>query len=432
MLVSKIHLPRRTVLKALGATVGLPLLDAMIPAGTALSRTAAAPRPCLSFVYFPHGAVMDQWTPRGEGTGLELSPILAPLAPFRQQVTVVSGLANRSAIVPPVHAITPATWLSCITPRASPEPSAGVTVDQLAAAQLRSDTPFDSIQVATEVAGGEGASDRVYGDAYVKTISFRSPTMPLPMEHDPRKLFQRLFSVSEQDSAYHDRRSVLDPVRRDAADLSRKLGPRDRALLDDYLANVRSIEQRVHAFVPARPQSRDVSSDIPTAFDDHVRLMFDLIALAYEAGLTRVSTFMMAAEVSNQSYAFMGVPDSFHALSHHGNSPAKLERLAKLQTYNTALFAEFVGKLARMRAGDGSMLDHSLIMYGSNMSNSNLHDHCGLPLTLVGGGCGKLAGGRHLRCPERTPLANLHVALLNKVGIPTSAFADSTAGLAAI
>jgi Protein of unknown function (DUF1552) len=425
MLISKIHLPRRTVLKALGATVGLPLLDAMIPAGTALSRTGAAPRPCLSCVYFPHGAVMDRWIPRGEGTGLELAPILAPLAPFRQQVTVVSGLVNRSAIAPPVHAITPATWLSCVTPRPSPETWAGVTVDQIVATQLRHDTPFDSIQVATEVVGGMGASDNLYGDAYVKTISFRSPTEPLAMEHDPRRLFQRLFSVSSR-----DRRSVLDLVRRDAADLSRKLGPADRALLDDYLANVRSIERRVHAFVPARLELEQVSAEIPTAFDEHVRLMFDLIALAFEAGLTRVATFMMAAEVSNQSYAFMGVPDSFHALSHHGNSPAKLERLAKLQTYNTALFAEFVGRLARMRAGDGSMLDHSLIVYGSNMSNSNLHDHSGLPLVLVGGGCGQLAGGRHLRSPERTPLANLHVALLNKVGIPTSAFGDSTAELA--
>jgi hypothetical protein len=435
MLIRKIHLPRRTVLKALGATVGLPLLDAMIPAGTALGHTAAAPRPCVSFVYFPHGAVMDRWTPRTDEAGFALPPILAPLVPFRGQLTVVTGLENRSAIAPPVHAITPATWLSCTTPRVSPQPHAGITVDQIVASKLGCDTPFASIQVATEAAGGEGSSDRIFGGDYARTVSFRSPTEPLPMEDDPRDLFQRLFgqegTAVEQSRGGRPLRSVLDLVRHDAADLSRKLGARDRARMDDYLANVRSIEQRVFSFVSC-VESQETSSRPATAFDEHMRLMFDLTALAYEAGLTRVATFMMAAEVSNQAYGFIGVPDSFHALSHHGNSPAKLERLAKVQTYNTALFAEFVGKLARMPDGAGSMLDHSLIVYGSNMSNSNLHDHSGLPVALLGGACGRLSGDRHLRCPEHTPLANLHVALLEKVGIPAAAFGDSTARLAAI
>jgi hypothetical protein len=436
MLISKIHLPRRTVLKALGATVGLPLLDAMIPAGTALGRTAAAARPCVSFVYFPHGAVMDSWTPRTDGAGFDLPPILAPLAPLREQLTIVSGLENRAAIASPVHAITPATWLSCTTPRMSPEPQAGVTVDQVMAAKLANDTRFDSLQVATEVSGGEGASDRVFGSTYAKTLSFRSPSTPLSMEQDPRKLFRRLFGQDEvlegvSASATHSRRSVLDLVGPDAADLSRRLGPRDRALLDDYLAKVRSVEQRVEAFRPGA-ESQETLSGPPTAFDEHVRLMFDLIALAYEAGLTRVSSFMMAAEVSNQSYGFIGIPDSFHSLSHHGNSPAKLERLAKVQAYNTTLFAEFASKLAGIADGEGSLLDHSLIVYGSNMSNSNLHQHTDLPLALVGGACGRLVGDRHLRYPMHTPLANLHVALLNKVGIPTTAFADSTGTLAEV
>jgi hypothetical protein len=420
MLISKIHLPRRTVLKALGATVGLPLLDAMIPAGTALGRTAAAPRPSMSFIYFPHGAVMDQWTPRAIGTGLDLPQILAPLAPYSDSLTVVTGLENKAAIAPPVHAITPATWLSCATPRVSPQPHAAVTLDQVVAGRLSQDMPFDSIQVATEPAGGEGSSDRLYGDVYAKTISFRSPAAPLPMEHDPRELFRRLFGSLAQ------RRSVLDLVRHDAADLSRKLGPRDRTVLADYLASVRAIEQRAQAFVPA-------ATGLPaTPFDAHMELMFDLIALAYQGNATRVATFMMAAEVSNQQYDFIGVPDSFHALSHHGNSPAKLARLAKVQTYNTAAFAQFVGKLAAMPDGDGSMLDHSLIVYGSNMSNSNLHDHQRLPLALLGGACGKLRGKRHLQCPQHTPLANLYVSLLDKVGIPTAAFADSTGALAAV
>jgi hypothetical protein len=444
MLISKIHLPRRTVLKALGATVGLPLLDAMIPAGTALARSAAAPRPSMSFIYFPHGAVLDQWTPRTAGTGLELPQILAPLSPYRDYLTVVSGLENKAAIAPPVHAITPATWLSCTTPRVSPESHAAVTLDQMVAGKLSLENPFESIQVATEAAGGAGSSDRLYGDGYARTVSFRSPTAPLPMEHDPRKLFRRLFGVAH--AAQDDRtvgqsaqrRSLLDLVRQDAADLSRKLGPRDRAVLADYLANVRAIEERVQAFVPtamiggSQERSRSPASSPATRFDEHLRLMFDLIALAYQGNGTRVASFMMAAEVSEQQYDFIGVPDSFHSLSHHGNSPAKLARLARVQAYNTAAFARFVATLAAMPDGDGSMLDHSLIVYGSNMSNSNLHDHTRLPLALVGGACGKLAGNRHLICPEHTPLANLYVSLLDKVGIPTAAFADSTGALASV
>ncbi|HEY6923582.1 MAG TPA: DUF1552 domain-containing protein [Steroidobacteraceae bacterium] len=430
MLISKIHLPRRTVLKALGATVGLPLLDAMIPAGTtsrALARSTGTARPCVSFVYFPHGAVMDQWTPRGNGgrlDGLDLPRILAPLAPFRKQLTIVSGLENRSAIAPPAHAITPATWLSCTPPAPvlnGVVPKAGVTVDQVVAATLGQHTRFDSIQLATEVQGGDGASDRVYGAAYSRTISFRAPSSPLTMEHDAAKVFRKWVGQDEITTSPSQpaTTSVLDLVRQDAADLSRRLGARDRAVLGDYLENVRAIERRVQA-------------PTPLAFNEHVELMFDLMALAYEANLTRVGTFMMAAEVSNQSYDFAAVGESFHALSHHGNSPEKLQRLAQAQAYNTNLFAKFVSKLAKTPDGDGSLLDHSLILYGSNMSNSNLHDHSNLPVALLGGGCGKLTGGRHIRVPEHTPLANLHVALLNEAGAPTEAFGDSTGMLTAI
>jgi len=444
MLISKM-LPRRTLLKALGATVGLPLLDAMIPAGRgpsrAFGRTAIAPRLAVSFIYFPHGAVGDQWIPSAAGAGLELPPILAPLAPFRDQLTVISGLENKAAAAPPVHAITPATWLSCATPQVAPQLRASLTVDQIMARKLGQDTPFASIQVATEVSGGEGSADRIYGSGYVKTISV-GPSAPLPMEHDPRKLFQRLFGwpiglPGRPMGQDHDGggqsappRSVLDLIRADAAALHRKLGPRDRAVLADYLANVREVERRVHAFVPAEAPGGARESSSPTRFDEHMQLMFDLIALAYQANATRVTSFMMAAEVSDQQYDFIGVPDSFHALSHHGNSPAKLARLARIQAYNTSVFAKFVGKLATLPDGDGgSLLDHSLIVYGSNMGNSNLHGHSQLPVALLGGGCGRLRGNRHVRCPEHTPLANLHVALLNAAGIPTTAFADSTGEL---
>jgi hypothetical protein len=391
----------------------------------------------MSFIYFPHGVVLDQWTPRTGAAGLELPPILEPLAPFRDRLTVISGLENQAAIAPPVHAITPATWLSCARPGLSPGAQpAGVTLDQLVARKLGQDMPFDSIQVATEVGGGEGSSDSRCGDAHARTISFRASSSPLPMEHDPRKLFGRLFGQNETRVAEG---SVLDLVREGAADLSRTLGGRDKAVLADYLANIRAIERRVNAFVPAAVPDRSAQSREPsrqdlnraaTTFDEHIRLMFDLIALAYEANATRVATFMMAAEVSNQHYDFVGVPESFHSLSHHGNSLAKLARLARVQACNTALFAEFVAKLAAMPDGDGSMLDHSLIVYGSNMGNSNRHDHSDLPLALLGGACGKLSGNRHVRCPEPTPLANLHLTLLNKAGIPASTFGDSTGELA--
>ena len=411
MLIRKIHLSRRTVLKGLGVSVGLPLLDAMIPAATALARTAAAPQPCMTFVYFPHGAVMDQWTPKKDGADFDLPPILAPLAPFQKQLTIISGLENRSAAAAPVHATTPGTWLSCVSPRMSHDPCCGITLDQVAAQKIGLYTQLPSLGVGTEEQGGEGSRDRNYGGGYSRTISFRTPSTPLPMEHDPRTLFQQLFGQAKAQP------SVLDPVRHNADDLSRTLGPRDRALLDDYLSAIREIEGRVQK---------------PLAFDEHMQLMFDLIALAYQANLTRISTFMMAAEVSNQPYTFIGIPDAFHSLSHHQNNPAKMARLAKVQSFHTRLFASFVRKLARMPDGDGSMLDHSFILYGSNMSNGYLHDHFPLPTALVGGGCGQLQGNQHLRYPDRTPLANLHVALLNKAGIAMKNFGDSTGELAEI
>jgi hypothetical protein len=407
--LTKKFLSRRTVLQGAGVTIALPLLDAMLPAGVALANTAAAPRPRMAFVYFPHGAVMDKWTPKAEGADFDLPPILEPLEPFRKQLTVVSGLENTSAVASPVHAITPGTWLSCVPPRISHDPYGGITIDQIAARHICQDTPLSSLEVATEEQGGEGSCDRNFGSSYGKTISFRTPSTPLPMEHDPRKLFQQLFG--EGGTA-----SVLDLVSREAKDLERSLGARDRALLEDYLTSVREIERRL----------------IPGSFDEHMNLMFDMMALAFQANLTRVATFMMAAEVSNQSYSHIGISDAFHPLSHHANSPQKLERLSKVQVYHTRVFAKFVHKLQQTNDGEGSMLDNSIILYGSNMSNSNLHDHFPLPSAIVGGGCGRIKGNQHLRYPDRTPLANMHVALLNRAGVPTESLGDSTGQFAQI
>jgi len=439
MFITKKFLARRTFLRGAGVSIALPLLDSMIPAATALAQTAAAPKPRMAFIYFPHGAVMDKWTPQAEGRNFDLPPILAPLAPFQKHLTIISGLENKPAIAAPVHAVTPGTWLSCVPPRISHDPYGGITIDQIAARHIGQETSLPSLEVATEEQGGEGSCDRNYGCSYGKTISFSTPSTPLPMEHNPRKLFQQLFgqgdTPAERAAMLRENASILDLVRRDAADLRGSLGPRDRALLADYLDNVREIERRVETI-----SQRDVSqlklpeapAGIPSSFDEHIRLMLDMIALAFQANLTRVASFMMAAEVSNQPYNHIGIADAFHPLSHHQNNPAKMERLSKVQIYHSQVFAKFVQKLAELPDGEGSMLDNSFILYGSNMSNSNLHDHFPLPTAVVGGGCGRLKGNQHLRYADKTPLANLHWTLLERAGISVESVGDSTGRFAEI
>jgi hypothetical protein len=433
MYITRKHLSRRTVLKGTGAAVALPLLDAMIPAATAIAKTAAAAKPRMAFIYFPHGAVMDKWTPKKEGADFDLPPIIASLAPFQKQLTIVSGLENKSAIAAPVHAITPGTWLSCVPPRISHDPYGGITVDQIAAKHIGQDTPLPSLEVGTEERGGEGSCDRNYGCSYGKTIAFRDPATPLPMEHNPRKLFQQLFgagdTTDERALLVRENQSLLDLVARDAKDLKKQLGARDQAMVEEYLATVREIERRVQQL-----STRDLSdislpdapSGIPSKFDEQLRLMFDMIALAWQANLTRVTSFMMAAEVSNQPYNFIGISDAFHPLSHHANNPQKLERLARVQAWNTAEFARFVKKLSTTPDGENSMLDNSLLLFGSNMSDSNLHNHYPLPTALVGGGMGKLKGNQHLRYADRTPIANLHLTLLDRIGVPMEKLGDGS------
>jgi hypothetical protein len=433
MFITKRFLSRRAVLRGAGYAVSLPLLDAMIPAATALAATAAAPKLRMAFVYFPHGAVMNQWTPKADGPDFDLPPIIAPLKPFQKQLTVISGLENKSAIAAPVHAITPGTWLSCVPPRISHDPYGGITVDQIAARHIGQDTPLPTLEVGTEERGGEGSCDRNYGCSYGKTISFRDPSTPLPMEHNPRKLFQQLFgagdTADERVQMIRESRSILDLVSRETGDLRRSLGVRDQAALDDYLSTVREIERRVQQ-LEGRDLSKvnlpDTPSGIPSRFDEHMRLMFDLIALAYQANLTRVVSFMMAAEVSNQPYNFIGIPDAFHPLSHHANNAAKLANLAKVQAFNTGEFAKFAAKLQSLPDGEGNMLDNSVLVFGSNMSDSNAHNHFPLPMAIVGGGAGRLKGNRHLRYPDKTPLANMHLTILDRIGVPMETLGDST------
>jgi hypothetical protein len=434
MFLTKKYLPRRTVLRGLGASIALPLLDAMIPAATALAQTAAAPKPRVGFIYFPHGAVMSKWTPTKTGADFDLPPILKPLAPFQKYLTVISELENAPAIAEPVHAITPGTWLSCVHPRISQDPWGGVTIDQMMAQKISQDTPLPSLEVATEEEGGEGACDRNYGCTFGKTLSFSTPSTPLPMEHNPRKLFQRLFgqgdTPAERELMSRENASLLDLVTREAADMRKTLGLRDQHSLDSYLDSVREIERRIQKLQANKNESLHLPgtpAGIPDKFDEHMRLMFDIVHLAWQANLTRVTSYMLAAEVSNQPYNFIGVSDAFHPLSHHQNNAQKLDRLAKVQAFNTQIFAEFVKKLAETPDGENTMLENSLLLFGSNMSDSNLHNHYPLPITLVGGACGRLKGNQHLRYAAKTPLANLHLTLMEKVGIDVDAIGDSNA-----
>jgi hypothetical protein len=433
MFVSKKYLSRRTMLRGLGTAVALPFLDAMVPASTALAQTAAAPQPKLGFIYFPHGAIMANWTPATEGRDFALSPILKPLEKYQRMLTVVSGLENKPAISPAVHAITPGTWLSAVAPRISHSPYGGVSIDQIAVPYIGQDTPLPSLEVATEPRGGGGVCDRSYGCSYGATISFRTPSQPLPMEYNPQKLFYTLFgqgdSADERAKINWQHRSMLDQVMAEAATLQKQLGAADATRVSDYLESVREIERRVQML-----ESRDVSHldlpDVPIgvlpSFDQQLKLQFDLMALAYEAGLTRIVSMMMAAEVSNMTYNHIGVRDAFHPLSHHKEDPEKMERMTMIQTYHTQMFARFLDRLANIPDGENSVLDNAIILYGSNMSNSDKHDNWPLPSALVGGGAGRLKGNQHLKYPDRTPLANLLLTVLDRAGVPVDRVGDST------
>ena len=433
MFITKKHIPRRTFLRGIGAAVALPLLDSMIPASTVLAQTAAGPKLRMGFIYFPHGAIMDQWTPTTAGKDFKISPILQPLEPYRKQLTIVSGLDNKPATLPPVHALNPGTWLSCVSPRKTLEPFAATTVDQLAAQRLGQDTPFPSLEVATESRGGNGTCDRNYGCSYSGTISFRDPSTPLPMEANPRNLFQRLFgqgdTPEERARLGKQYASILDVISQESAGLKRRVGAEDRVMLDEYLETIREIERRVQKMEQSdlsKLDLPDAPAGIPNSFDEHLNLMFDLVALAYQANLTRVFSMMMAAEVSNQTYNHVGVADAFHPLSHHQNDRAKMDRLVKIQTYHSSAFAKFLAKLATMPDGDGNMLDHSIILYGSNMSNSNAHNEFPLPAAIIGGGNGRIKGNQHIVTPDHTPLANLLLTLMNRAEVPVKSVGDST------
>ena len=442
-MITKKHLPRRTFLKGIaGASVALPLLDAMIPALTAQTRTAAAPKLRLGFVYVPHGAVLDKWTPIGDGTNFQLNQIMAPLEPFKKQLVIVSGLANKAAESQGDgggdHARSGPSFLSGVHPKRTEgeDVRAGITVDQIAAQHISQDTPLPSLELGTEDTGLVGVCDVGYSCAYMNSIAWRSPSLPLPMEINPRVIFERLFgdgsNAAERAQRKQEDRSILDSVTIEAAKLNSGLGQRDRTIVTEYLDNVREIERRIQKAekqVASQVEVPDSPIGVPESFDEHAKLMFDLQVLAYRAEITRVSTFMLARDLSQRTFPQIGVPEPHHSVSHHGNNPIQIAKLAKINTYHASLMAYFFDKLRATPDGDGNLLDHSMIMYGSSMSNPNEHNHFPLPLLVAGGGAGQLKGGRHLKFPERTPISNLLLAILDKSGIHMDTLGDSTGKL---
>ncbi len=443
MIITKLSLPRRTFLRGAGAAVALPLLDAMVPALSALSATAAAPVRRLGFVYIPNGAVMQQWTPEQTGPGFALSPILQPLAPYKDQLTVVSGLAHGQA--EPLgdgngeHSRASATWLNGVHPKQTEgaDVEAGLTADQIAARELGRDTPLPSLELAIDMDGLVGNCENGYSCVYLNTVSWRSSTTPLPMENNPRVVFERLFgdggTTAQRVAEMRRDRSILDSVTDDLAALERFVGGGDRARLDQYLESVRALEHRIQLaeVQSANAELPDLARPvgIPESYEDHVKLMFDLLSLAYQADITRVFTFMLGRELGGRTYPHLGVPDPHHGLSHHRNDPEKLEKLARINTYHMGLFAHFLDTMQATPDGDGSLLDHSMVLYGGGLGDSNDHAHFNLPELVVGGGAGRLKGGRHLQYPKDTPVNNLLASMLGKAGLPAERFGDATGQL---
>jgi len=437
--LTKKHLSRRTLLRGGAVALGLPFLDAMVPAGTALAQTAANPKTRAGFFYLPHGAIMnntpfgkevDAWTSSGSGVDFKLGRILEPLEAHKHYVTTFENIENTAA-GGSVHTLNPATWLSCVRPdTGSKTPSLATTLDQVIAQKLGQETALPSLELASETTIQVAAGN---GGYYSVTTCYAAPNKPLPMEFNPRKVFIQLMgegdTAAERDALLAKNSSILDMISERTQRLSRDLGAGDRVALSDYLDTVREIERRV-----TMASERDLTGvDVPDApvgvlddFDAQVKMMFDLIALAYQADLTRIATFIMVAEGTDRTYNHVGVPDSFHPVSHHSNLRDRIDKLVVIQRYHMQRFADFVTKLAETPDGDGSILDHSLFLYGSNMGNSNQHNNYPLPEVLVGGANRAHVGGKNVVLPERTPLANLHLTILDKLGIPQESFGNST------
>jgi hypothetical protein len=443
--LTKKHLSRRAVLRGGGVALALPFLDAMVPAATALAQTAAAPKLRAGFFYLPHGAIMnntpygkevDGWTSSGKGADFKLGRTVAPLEPYKQYLTTFENIEN-TAPNNSVHVLNPATWLSCVRPDTSAKgASLGITLDQLIAQRIGQETALPSLELASETTVQIAAGN---GGFYAVTTSYAAPNKPLPMEYNPRKVFIQLMgegdTSAEREALLRKNASILDMISERTNALRKDLGPGDQRALSDYLDTVNELERRVKM-----ASSRDLDeSQIPDApvgvledFDKQLNLLFDLIALAYQADLTRVATFVMAAEGTDRPYPNVNVSGGFHPVSHHTNTRERIDELLRIQRYHMERFAAFIKKLAETKEGDGTILDHSLFLYGSNMGNSNAHDNYPLPEILIGGANGRHKGGKNLTLPERTPLANIHLTILDKLGIQQDKFGISTGKISEI
>jgi hypothetical protein len=415
------HISRRTVLKGVGASIALPLLDAMNPATTAWAATPAGAAPKrFAFIGFPHGAIMDRWSPAQTGRDYQMSTILEPLAPFREHLTIVSGLRNKPGETPEPHAYIESTWLNCVKPweHGVTSADAGVTADQLAARHIGQETRLPSLELTTSQQGAR--------------LAWRTPTQPLPQEGNPRAVFQKLFGQGDTDkeraAILHETGSILDRVKGQAARLQTSLGIHDRVVVSDYLDSVREIERRVQMAEKADMTSLEIPDapvGTPTDITEHFKLMFDLMALAFQADITRVVTFSMDHEASMRTYTNLGIAEGFHPLSHHGNNPQKQDKLVQIQTFHTLVFSKFVERLAKAQEAGGSVLDHSTILFGSNMSNSDKHNNDPLPAAILGRAHGRIKGGQHLKYPQDSRFADLLVTLFDRNNIPVEKLGDS-------
>ncbi len=443
--VTKKALSRREALRGMGAMVALPFLDSMVPALTPLAGTAAAPAiPRLGFVYAPNGMFLPNFHPAGEGgSGYAMTPILRPLEAYREQMVVVTGLSNRGIVSPNegggVHTRAHGGWLSGVLPKRTEgaDIQAGKTVDQYAADVLGADTSLRSLELTTESNFSVGNCENGYSCTYQNSTSWRTPTTPLPHERNPRVVFQRLFgdggSVEARSARMQTDRSILDSVMENINQLERRLGRSDRAAVDEYLNAVREIERRIQRAeqnsAPPPLPTADQPAGVPDAYDEHVEMLFDMLVLAYQADVTRVSCFQMARELSGRTYPDIGVPEAHHSVSHHQLNPHNIEQYTKINTHHVSLFSKLIERMHNTPDGDGTLLDHTIMLYGTGMGDGDHHTPYNLPVILVGGGCGKLEGGRHMKYEMDTPFMNLGLTLLDKVGVHLDGISDSTGRL---
>lgn len=441
MMIFKKAIPRRTFLRGLGATVALPLLDGMVPAFASSLDSTSTPPVRLSIVYMPNGSIMDKWTPAAEGSAFQFSPILEPLAPFRDRLLVLSGLHNRPAEPLPGetaggHARPAASYLTGVHLGKSEE--LGISVDQIAAKELGKNTPLPSLELSLDQRALVGGNDNADSDAYLNTLSWRGAKTPVPVENNPRAMFERLFGATDTSNPAVRRRllqrnrSILDSVTEEVSGLVRGVGPGDRAKLTDYLDSVRDVERSIQKAEELASRELPVvkrPAGIPDKYDEYAQLMFDLLILAYRSDLTRVSSLMLGIEKSDRIYREIGIDEAHHALSHHNGNTDMVGKMVQIGAFHSRMFAYYLDKMRSTPDGDGSLLDHSVILYGSSMGDGSMHSPKNLPTLLAGGASGQLKGGRHLRYDADTPHTNLLLSVLELVGVRVDKFGDSTSKL---